>query len=666
MQPKKIQQNFSKEEMKALHECRAMLRNPESEDVIRMQDKGNKFVIVDKATDISKSEQQITKSSMEPLMYDPTQEIIERVEEWCTKWKNEGQLSTEWVNHIINRDATAAKNNPLYKTHKSGTPVRLLTSGCNSATEGLSTFVEKKCAPLTQNMRSRIRDTSHMLDIIDKLNEDGIPENAVLVSLDIENMFPSIDNKRGMDTIRKRLDNEQDFPLPTDLIIEAIQIILTSNNSKFNGTNYLQKNGTATGSKNSCSYSDLALEPIDDAIFIAMETIFKEIHTYFRYRDDCFLLWVGDKVMLKRFVYFMNILDPSLKFTVEYGGKLLKFMDLLIRLENRKLSTSVYSKPTDGHLYLNNASCHPQNTKRAVQYGTALRLRRICSSDHDFQEKSKEYKAYLASCGHNPNELVQTFNAVKNVPRTEARKKRSEELSQPPKKHRFFTKFNPHHPNVMSIIKKHEHILRTSATLNQIFPEGTFQVVHKREKNLKELVTRADPYSSLVRGTGKYETCDRACDSCRTFATECTQFRCNATGRMFHILKNMNCNTPYVIYLGECIKCMEQGVGSTVKWKPRLRNYKSWVKLRIRQCRMGNHFIDNPGCRGPEENPWANMKFTIIDCLDNVENLTLEQIDHELLKKEKMWIRKLLTYHHGMNSSHDLNRTRRCEREKLD
>ena len=183
---------------------------------------------------------------------------------------------------------------------------------------------------------------------------------------------------------------------------------------------------------------------------------------------------------------------------------------------------------------------------------------------------------------------------------------------------------------------------------------------------MKELVTRADPYSSFVRGTGKYETCDRPCDSCRTFATECTQFRCNATGRMFHILKNMNCNTPYVIYLGECIKCMEQGVGSTVKWKPRLRNYKSWVKLRIRQCRMGNHFIDNPGCRGPEENPWANMKFTIIDCLDNVENLTVEQIDHELLKKEKMWIRKLLTYHHGMNSSHDLNRTRRCEREKLD
>ena len=141
---------------------------------------------------------------------------------------------------------------------------------------------------------------------------------------------------------------------------------------------------------------------------------------------------------------------------------------------------------------------------------------------------------------------------------------------------------------------------------------------------------------------------------------------CSTTGRKFRLQKDMNCNTPNVIYLAECKKCREQGVGSTAKWKPRLRNYKSWVKNRIRQCRIRNHFIDNVGCRGSEERPWENMKFTIIDCLDNCENFSLERIDEELLKKEKMWIRKLLTYHHGMNSSHDLNRTRRCELEKLD
>ena len=114
----------------------------------------------------------------------------------------------------------------------------------------------------------------------------------------------------------------------------------------------VQTNGTATGSKNSCSYSDLALEPIDNEIYRASITIFRELITYFRYRDDCFLLWNGSLQLLKQFVYFVNILDPSLRFTVEIGGKSLKFMDLFITIRNGFLHTTVYSKPTDGHLYL--------------------------------------------------------------------------------------------------------------------------------------------------------------------------------------------------------------------------------------------------------------------------------------------------------------------------
>ena len=316
-------------------------------------------------------------------------------------------------------------------------------------------------------------------------------------------------------------------------------------------------------------------------------------------------------------------------------------------------------------MYLYNLSCHPKSTKRAVQHGTALRLRRICSSDAEYINKSSEYKAYLASRGHNPNELVTTFNAVSSIPRSEARIKKVVE-EQPAKRHRFFTKFNPHHPNVQDIIKKHESLLRTNATLDKIFPQNSFQVVKKREKNLKELISRADPYSSKPQDIGQFKTCDKKCDSCKTFTAQCAQFKCNATGRYFHIKKNITCTTPNVVYLAECKKCQVQGIGSTTSWKPRLRNYKSWVKQRVRQCRIGNHFIDKTECRGPANKPWENMKFTIIDCLDNFQGFSHEQIEEELLKKEKLWIQKMLTYHHGLNSSHDLNRTRRCEREKLE
>ena len=147
------------------------------------------------------------------------------------------------------------------------TPVRLLTTGCNTAIENLSKFLEQVSAPLTDNMRSRIKDRGHLLEIIDDLNSRGLPPGTILVSFDIVNMFPNIDNERGLDTLRKVFDSRTTRKPPTDCLVEALRICLYSNNSMFNNSHLLQTNGTATGAPNSCSYSDLALKPIDDAIF---------------------------------------------------------------------------------------------------------------------------------------------------------------------------------------------------------------------------------------------------------------------------------------------------------------------------------------------------------------------------------------------------------------
>ena len=64
-------------------------------------------------------------------------------------------------------------------------PVRLLTSGCNAALEDLSCFIEMICSPLTEVMQCCIKNTSHLLDIIDTLNEQPISNHTKLVSLDI-------------------------------------------------------------------------------------------------------------------------------------------------------------------------------------------------------------------------------------------------------------------------------------------------------------------------------------------------------------------------------------------------------------------------------------------------------------------------------------------------
>ena len=50
--------------------------------MIRLQDKGNRFALVNKETNKVKAQQQIAKSSFQELDYDPTKEPIKRVEHW--------------------------------------------------------------------------------------------------------------------------------------------------------------------------------------------------------------------------------------------------------------------------------------------------------------------------------------------------------------------------------------------------------------------------------------------------------------------------------------------------------------------------------------------------------------------------------------------------------
>ena len=88
-----------------------------------------------------------------------------------------------------------------------------------------------------------------------------------------------------------------------------------------------------------------------------------------RYRDDCLALWTGPLQKLELFLMFLNSIDSNLQFAMEVGGIELCILDLKLTLKDNKIHTTVYSKPTDSHPYLQVDSCHhlpySRNTKRS-------------------------------------------------------------------------------------------------------------------------------------------------------------------------------------------------------------------------------------------------------------------------------------------------------------
>ena len=177
----------------------------------------------------------------------------------------------------------------LIKTHKVGNPVRVITSGCGTAIEHLSIFVEKCSYSEVLKTESRLKDTSEMFTvIIDNLNKSNtLTSDCTLVSFDIINMSPSIDNISGLKAVKSILDARQDQLLTMTCIIEALILCLECNNSIFNNKHFLQSGGTAQGHHMSCSYSAIANQYFDvKALKYTPATICWE-----RFRDDIFVVW---------------------------------------------------------------------------------------------------------------------------------------------------------------------------------------------------------------------------------------------------------------------------------------------------------------------------------------------------------------------------------------
>ena len=305
---------------------------------------------------------------------------------------------------------------------------------------------------------------------------------------------------------------------------------------------------------------------------------------------------------------------------MEIGKDHLCFLDLKISVSSNKLMTTVYSKPTDSHLYLHSTSCHKSSSINGIPKGVAPCLRRICSTTQEYQNKAKEYSYYLVARGHNPKTVKSKFDKIEKISRSIAREKKNRSITT--SSVIFLAEFNQRGPNVSKIINNHKHLLETDHTLKQLFPKNYVIVANKRGRNLRELLTRANPYNIksdlLDQNFHGYKKCGKKCDSCNNFVDETSFVISKATGRKYWIRRDSTCTTKNVIYLAYCTKCGKQGTGSTVFWKPRLSNYKSHIKQSVHSCKIVKHFIEK--CNDPIV-PFKYLRFLILDVLTNTESL---------------------------------------------
>ena len=128
-----------------------------------------------------------------------------------------------------------------------------------------------------------------------------------------------------------------------------------------------------------------------------------------RFLEDLWFLWRGSERQFEAFKGALNTVGRANinKFTLKGEvGKTVDFLD--ITLENGRLETSVFIKPTDSKRYLNRRSDHTTRTFGGIPFSQFRRAVVISSNDGE-RQKSVEYmeKKFIDS-GYSQTELQES------------------------------------------------------------------------------------------------------------------------------------------------------------------------------------------------------------------------------------------------------------------
>ena len=370
--------------------------------------------------------------------------------------------------------------------------------------------------------------------------------------------------------------------------------------------------------------------------------ISKECLAYYRYIDDIFLIYTGGETKLIEFLTNLNTQHDFIKFDFEKSHKSIAFLDTLVYVDDkRQLQTTLYTKPTDTHNYLHFNSAHPKHLKHSLPYSQALRIRRICSHNIEFNTHLEKLKKRFKARGYKHSLVEEQINKAATINRNDTL-----QLTEKHTENRIplVTTFNMTLPPINNILHNRWEILKLKPYFSNIIKEPGM-LAFRRPTNLKEMIGSNNILNNkVVQKYPKKTHTIKFCHPCNSTNSLCcnhikstSSFKSFATHHSYNIYHQTNCKSKNVIYLLECIYCNKQYIGKS-EWpfNIRLNNYRH----RIRSTDFDKLLPVEQHFRQPDHNFSIHAKFTIIE---KIETAPPEKITTILESHEDRWIKRLKT-----------------------
>ena len=125
-----------------------------------------------------------------------------------------------------------------------------------------------------------------------------IPDGALLCTVDVVGLYPSIPHDEGLEAMRRALNSRQDPSISTGSLVNLGKVVLENNVFEFGGRIFRQKLGTAIGTKFAPAYANLFMADLEKRLLDGALTI----HT---------LILVLPKASVFIFLHFPSIFSQN-------------------------------------------------------------------------------------------------------------------------------------------------------------------------------------------------------------------------------------------------------------------------------------------------------------------------------------------------------------------
>ena len=160
-------------------------------------------------------------------------------------------------------------------------------------------------------------------------NVGNIPENAILVTADVEGLYPNIPHNAGLKALTNMLQVREHKAVSTEDLVKMARFVLENNYFEFNGDVKKQISGTAIGTKFAPPCACIFMDELENK-FLQSQSL--QPLVWLRYIDDIFFIWTHGKDKLEKFLDDLNRFNNNIKFTHESSKENVTFLDLIVKL----------------------------------------------------------------------------------------------------------------------------------------------------------------------------------------------------------------------------------------------------------------------------------------------------------------------------------------------